>query len=586
MSLTRRRSDRPGLAMRRRGSLLEELESRQLLSGSNASFYNPDDLPNSVKPGNVPTPIIGHPIGIGNQTLASLGDQGKSVTGRDRNGNVWTITVYGPGQVIVNDVTNDGVLDDDISTIQLIGTDPNKTHVIGQVTASQTTSTSLTGPLQSNTGFDNTTFAPIINQLSAQPQVVAPSGEVLFNQLIAQKGVASIVLNGFILTQTLTPANSIPNSGTGIFLPGGVRNLSFAGVDGLFDQSQSPAPINITIGQPTIPLRFKPTIRIDSIGNTVFNSSTLTTPTVGPQTTPSVALIVNGTIHSLQLGSVGQLTEPAAEQFLFPIVGSTGRTSVQAAAIDNLVVAGSATNFTVSKTPQPFQSPTSGVAHINSAIFGGNADAVGLDVAGPIGTLEFAAGLGSPVGLNVGALQSGIPLNQFGFPANGLLGGLITATSIGSIVAAPADVTLLSSNNPADQTTLPGFTKYYAKAGKTLNLAAITATGNIGSVNVVGDSTQSEIKTGYSANAAIAGQEATQGVSNIFNLSVRGDLVDSPISASYRPGTLGYGAPGSVAGPGSITGTFNGKTYLTGKTTALGNVGTGFFAKYKTPGLP
>ncbi|HEY2154321.1 MAG TPA: hypothetical protein VGH33_01735 [Isosphaeraceae bacterium] len=586
MSLTRRRSDRPGPAMSRRGSLLEELESRQLLSGSNASFYNPDDLPNSVKPGNVPTPVISHPIGIGNQTLANLGDQGKSVTGRDRNGNVWTITVYGPGQVIVNDVTNDGVLDDDISTIQLIGTDPNKTHVIGQVTASQTTLTALTGPLQSTTGFDSTTFTPIVNQLSAQPQVVAPSGQVLFNQLIAQQGVASIVLNGFILTQTLTPANGIPNSGTGIFLPGGVRNLSFTAVDGLFDTSQSPAPIDITIGQLYNPLRFKPTIRIDAVYNTVFDSSTLTVPTVGPQTTPTVALIVNGQIHSLQLGSVGQLPEPASDQYLFPVVGSSGRTSIQTTGLDNLVVSGSATNFTVSKAAEPFSSPTSGVSHIGSATFGGNADALGLDVNGPIGTLEFAAGLGSPVGLNVGALDSGIPFNQYGFPASGLLGGLVSGTSIHSIVAAPANVTLVSSNNPLDQTTLPGFTQYFAKAGKTLNFSAITTPGSIGSVNVVGDSTQSEIKTGYSVNAAIAGQQATQGRTSIKNLRYRGDLVDSPISASYRPGTLGYGSPGSVAGPGSITGTFNGKTYLTGKKTALGNVGTGFFAKFKTPGLP
>ncbi len=365
-----------------------------------------------------------------------------------------------------------------------------------------------------------------------------------------------------------------------------MRNLSFAAVDGLFDTSTAPAPIDITIGTPTNPLPFKPAIRIDAVYNTVFNTSTLTTPTVGPQTTPSVALIVNGTIHSLQLGSVGQLPEPASQQYIFPVVGSSGRTSVQAAAIDNLVVSGSATNFTVSKTPQPFQSAISGVSHIGSAIFGGNADAVGLDVDGPIGTLEFAGGLGSPVGLNVGALQSGIPVDQYGFPANGLLGGLVTATSVHSIVAAPADVTMLSSNNPSDQTTLPGFTKYYAKAGKTLNLAAITTTGSIGSVNVVGDSTQSEIKTGYSAIAAISGQQATQGRTSIKKLRVRGDLVDSPISASYRPGTLGYGSTGSVAGPGSITGTFNGKTYLTGKKTALGNVGTGFFAKFKSPGLP
>jgi hypothetical protein len=307
---------------------------------------------------------------------------------------------------------------------------------------------------------------------------------------------------------------------------------------------------------------------------------------VGPQTTPTVALIVNGKIHSLQLGSVGQLAEPTSEQYIFPTVGSSGRTSVQTTGIDNLVVSGSATNFTVSKTPQPFQTPTSGVDSIGSATFGGNADALGLDVTGKIGHLVFAQGLGSPVGLNEGALQSGTPVNQDGFPASGLLGGLITASSIGSIEAAPADVTMLSSNNPAGQTTLPGFTKYYAKAGKTLNYAAITATGNINSVNVVGDSTQSEIKAGYSATAALAGQQPVTGKSNIYNARVRGDLVDSAISSSYRPGALGYGSPGSVAGPGSITGTFNGRTYLTGKTTALGNVGSGFFAKFKTPGLP
>ncbi len=567
MSLSRWRSDRPGPAQRRRGSLLEELECRQLLSGSNNSFYNPNDLPNSVQAGNVPTPVIGHPIGIGNQTLASLGTEGKTVTGRDRNGSVWTITVNGPGQVIVNDVTNDGVLDDDIATIQLVGTNPNTTHVTGQVTASFTTMNAQSTPLDST------------------QQVVAPSGEVLFNQLIAQQGVASINLNGFILAQTETPANGIPNSGTGIYLPGGVRNLSFSGVIGLFDQSLTPAPVDITIGQLFNPLKFDPSIRIDSIQNTVFNS-TLKTPNVGPQTTPTVALIVNGTIGSLQLGSVGQATEPAAGQFFFPIVGSTGRTSVQATGVNNLVVSGSATNFTVSKSPQPFQNSASGVTHINSAIFGGNADGVGLDVAGPIGSLVFAQGLGSPVGLNLSAPQSGTPVNQFGFPASGLLGGLITATSIGSIEAAPADVTLLSSNDPSDQTTLPGFTKYYPKAGKTLNFAAITTTGNINSVNVVGDSTQSEIKAGYNVNSAIAGQQPVTGKSHIYFLRVRGDLVDSAISASYRPGALGYASPGSVPGTGSITGTFNGKTYYTGAATALGNAGTGFFAKFKSAGLP
>ena len=569
MSLKRRRSDRPGLALRRRASRLEELETRQLLSGSNFSFYNPDDLPTSVRPGNVPSPLIGHPIGIGDNTLASLDNQGKSVTGQDRNGNVWTITVYGPGQVIVTDATpDDGVLDDDIATIQLIGTNPNTTHVIGQVVASNSTLNDQSLPLDS---FQ---------------QVVSTSGEVLFNQLIAQTGVASITLNGFVLAQTVTPANNgIPNSGTDIYLPGGVRNLSFSGIDGLFDQSLSAGPIDITIGDPNNPLRFKPNIRIDSITNTVFNS-TSSTPPVGPQTTPTVDLFVNGTIHNLQFGSVGQTTELGAEQFFFPIVGSTGRTAVQAKAIDNLVVSGSAVNFTVSQTAQPFATALSGVGHINSAIFGGNADAVALDVAGRIGFLEFAQGLGNPVGFNLVATDSGTPTNLFGFPANGLLGGLITASSIGSIQAAPGSVTLLTNNNPADTQTLPGFTKFYAKAGKTLSNAGIVTTGNIGSATIIGDSTQSEVKSGFNVTANLQGIQPTQGSSKIGATRVRGDLVDSVISASYRPGAAGYGGTGSVAGPGSITGTFNGHVYFVGNTTALGNLGSGFYAKNKSAGLP
>lgn len=587
MSLTRRRSDRPGPATRRGASRLEELETRQLLAvsfnnylypssgftataaiaGGKQSYYNPDNTTTSVKPGNVPVPIIGHPIGIGDQTLASLGNEGKSVTGQDRAGNVYTITVYGPGQVIVSDATpNDGVLDDDIATIQLVGTDPNRTHVIGQVVASQTTDIEQSNP------FDQ--------------QVTAPSGEVLFNQLIAQKGVGSITLNGFVLAQTVTPPNNgLPNSGTGIFLFGGARNLSFSGVIGQFDLGLSAAPINIMDGDPNNPLPFKPNIRIDSINNTVFNSTSTTTPT-GPQTTPTIDLQVNGTIHSLQLGSVTQASEPGSSQFFFPTVGTTGRTAVQTKGIDTMVVSGSAINFTVSQTPQPFTNAVSGVNHIGTAIFGGNADAVALDSAGKIGTLEFAQGLGSPVGLNLVATDSGTPTNLFGYPANGLLGGLVTASSIGNVIAAPSSVTFLTNNNPADIQTLPGFTKYYGKAGKTLNYAGITATGSINGVNVVGDSTQSEIKAGYNLNSALQGQQANQGTSHISNLRIRGDLVDSPVSASYRPGVLGYGAPGSVPGTGSITGKFLGRTYLVGHTTALGNIGSGFFAKYKSAGLP
>ena len=71
-----------------------------------------------------------------------LGNEGKIVSGMDRQGNIWTITVHGPGAVIVTDTTpNDGMLDDSIDTIQLIGTDPNSTYVTGSTKASYRTPT-------------------------------------------------------------------------------------------------------------------------------------------------------------------------------------------------------------------------------------------------------------------------------------------------------------------------------------------------------------------------------------------------------------------------------------------------------------
>ena len=50
-------------------------------------------------------------------------NQGKVVSGTDRAGDKWVITVHGPGYVVVTDTTpNDGALDDDINTIQLVNT--------------------------------------------------------------------------------------------------------------------------------------------------------------------------------------------------------------------------------------------------------------------------------------------------------------------------------------------------------------------------------------------------------------------------------------------------------------------------------
>src|SRR3954451_8537522 len=165
MRFMRRRSDRPDPARRGLGSSLEVLEGRQLLSTFTAiphpfAVYTPTDLSVRNPITNQPEPFTYQRL-IRDQNPQSplLNNQGKVVTGKDREGDEWTITVHGPGSVIVTDISpNDGVFDDEIDTIQLVGTSLTDTYVTGQVVASA--------------------------RLQTQ-------GTIFFNHLVAQDGVAS-----------------------------------------------------------------------------------------------------------------------------------------------------------------------------------------------------------------------------------------------------------------------------------------------------------------------------------------------------------------------------------------------------------
>jgi hypothetical protein len=357
-------------------------------------------------------------------------------------------------------------------------------------------------------------------------------------------------------------------------------------VKAAIDTSTSTQPINIVIGDPNNPLTFKPSVRIDEITNTVFDSTSTVVPT-GPQVSPTVNITINGEANNLQFVSATQQAEPAAAQYLFPIVGTTGRTAIQTKGINHLKFVGSAVNVTASQSTTPFQGSFSGLSHIGTASFGGNADALALDVAGDIGKLQFNKGLGNPTGLSKAATTFGTPAADIGYPGSGLVGGLVRAKNIGAIKAAPADTILLTSSNPTNiQLNRTGSTTFVPKAGHTLNTAAITASGNIGSATIVGDSTASEIKTGFDLISYNQGLQGTRSPSAIKSIHYRGDLVDSAISASYSPSANGYGSPGSVKGPGTIHGTFKGSLYFTGNKTALGNSGVGFFAKHKPSTLP
>jgi hypothetical protein len=606
MSSSRRRSARPDPARRRLWSNLEVLESRQLLSQSPYIPLNDYPTPASTTfthPGQVPAAQVAHPIGSNPAVLATYQNEGKTLTGEDRQGNTWTLTLTGPGQIIVTDTSpNDGVLDDDINTITLVGTSP--------------TSSVLTGTVQQSTR--------VMTDYTLLPTL----GTVYFNRLEALQGVKSIILNGFILTDTITPPGSAAlspaeaslNATTGIDLEGGVSTLSFTGIDARFPASMNPQAISVKIGNATTPLTVKPNIRIDSIVNTVFDDTAFapdpvtgeidpnaTIPT-GPLTSPTVSLVVNGTIQNFDVVSITQATnfstlfppqndskliipteiiptDSAALAYQFPTVGTTGRTAVQASAIGNIKVSGAATNVTFSKSAQPFQSSLTGLNSLGTAQFGGTTDAVAIDSRGSIGKLKFAKGLGNPTGTSTNPIYYGEPANEKGYAANGDIAvQVVTEGNIGSLTAGPSGQFLQTSQDPAQiQSGLNGYTTYVNRPGTAVTSSLVAAAGSIGKTHIVGDLQNSEIKSGYNYDSAIGGADGVTAKSSIGPVTVRGNLTDSVVSASYRPNDGVYGNGNDTAGDGTITGTSTGQIYktTTGKT-VLGNSGSGFFARYTT----
>lgn len=570
MRFNRRRSDRPDKARGRLASSLEALESRSLLSqgGVNPfSVYVPRDLPVYYLHTTNPYPYsVQHQLLHNPSTQNSLlGNEGKIVSGKDRHGNEWTITVHGPGTVIVTDTSpNDGSLDDAIDTIQLVGTDIHSTYVTGNVTGSFRTPTSSTTE---------------------------------FNRLVDTDGVRSVVLNGFTLAETVPPAAGGPhNLNTGIFLTGGVNYLSFHDIVAPIDTSSNDASINVVIGDPSTPLpdRVQPTIHLDSIFNTVFDSTATAAPAATPVTTQGVNIVVNGQLKGLDFISTSNDTVGAGEQFLFPTVATTGRTSVQAIGVGSINVAGGATNFTASRSSVPFQNSFSGLDHLNSAHFRGPTDAVGLNVNGPVGTLHYDRGMGNPAGQFVGtspagplvpATLYGLPADQNGYAASGLVAGQVTATSIKGIRILPANVVTQTPSNPDFvQLFRQGSTVYIPRPGNAMTNSLIASAGDIGKVHIVGNQVNSEIKSGFDYDSFAAGLEGTRAASKIGPLSHRGNQVNGVTSATWRPFTNIYGTPFDTAGPGKIRGSFNGTVTDTQAVTPLGNIGAGFFARTKTGG--
>jgi hypothetical protein len=563
MRCTRRRSSRPESDRRRHKAQPETLESRVVLSSAVPRYLSPwipSDLP-VVNPVTHQRELISTASLHANNPKSSLySNEGKIVSGTDRAGDLWTITVHGPGKVIVTDTTpNDGALDDDINTIQLVDTNPNTTYVTGEVRASAANLT---------------------------------SGTIKFNELIATSGVRSIELNGFNLTNQVSPGVTTP---TGIFLYKGARVLSFNSIVAQLDTSVTTTPYQIIEGTSSAPLSFQPSIYVNNIQNIVFNSTSTTIPTT-PVTSPSVEFIINGTLQTFDIISATQGPVTAGFQFEFPVVGTTGRTAVQATAVNTLNVHGSAVNFTLSRASQPFSSQGSGVSHLRNATFGGVADGVGLDVSGNIHRLTFERGLGNPSGVYTAKTSSGqaLPATNYGtpegttgYPAAGDLGGVVSARHIHKLVVGSASTFTQTAQNPElVQRRERGFPSYQATPGYALTNAVITTSGSIDSASVKGSLLNTEVKTGFDYASYIAGLEGTRAASRIGRLRVDGSLVNSPISATFRPANNHYARRSGTAGAGSITGTVTGQALDTGGTTGLGNTGSGVFARHLRGRLP
>ena len=589
MRFNRRRSDRPDSARIRLGSSLETLESRELLTNSSSnifSVFHPQDLAIFNPITNQPSKYsVVHQLnnnpGVNNSLFSN---SGKLISGKDRQGDEWTITVHGPGYAIVTTTSpNSGTLSDNIDTIQLVGTDINKTYVTGNVVSSFRVQTSSTIP---------------------------------FNQLVATSGVRSIILNGFDLQQTVSPPAGLPNnSNTKIELLGGVRYLQFHDINAPIDTFANDAPINLIIGDPSIPLSVKPTIVLDSINNTVFNSGNLVSatpvaPTLAAQTSPTVNIIVNGQLATLSLTSatadigsvlVGQgfdAGSTAAQAYLLPTINATGRTSIQALGINNLYVYGGATNLTASRNSPPFQNGFTGLDHLTTGTFNGPVDALGLDVNGPVGSLTFNKGIGNTTGLFAGTAANGtasqVPASSYGYSpdqtsyaAAGLISGQVTATSIKSVkINAPGVATQTPLNPDFVQVNGIGTISYTLRPGTAAVNTLITSSGSIGKVKVAGNVVNTEIKSGFDYPSFAAGLEGTRAPSTIGPVTVKGDLSNAVVSATYRPFLHFYGSTNDTKGPGTITGTVTGTAINTGAVTPLGNTGGGVYARVKVGTLP
>lgn len=580
MPLQNRRSDSTRVQRTKNGvgRSVESLEGRELmatLSSSQFQFYTTHDIPVQTKwhLGSFQYPY--HAAEAGPKRLMYLDNSNRVLYGEDRDGDQYVITVHGPGEVVVTDVTpNDGVLMDDIDTIQIVGSNPHTTYVTAQVTSSNR---------------------------------VLTDGMVRFQQLIAQNGVNSIILNGFALAQTLpiNEDNTVVQPGVGVFLPGGVQTLQLADIEAYNDVSgvYNTNPVRIVVGDAASPLKKAPIIRVGTIYNTMYSSQFEGVPNV-PQTTPTVSFEVYGPTHAITTNAITRQMPVAGLEARYPKPGAQGLTSIATTSIGQFQAIGGVNYTRIARNTGTNISPTTALDHAGLIHIGGTADALSVSSNGPIRSLRLMRGLGDPDGTSTATQYYGTPAGQKGFPAYGYMGGQINAGAINRINIGAANTIMQYSNSPQFIQRTQGVTNYFPRAGSAMTNAAITTSGSMGtkpvhtgSINhfgkkihsnatgvlIRGDLAQSEIASGFDYNQYVTGVSPVTGPSVIRGLRMKGSLVDSVISASYAPdvATQDFLQATDQVSPGGIQGGIYGPglAYDDGRGTALGRLGSGVFAR-------
>lgn len=580
MPLQNRRSDSHRVQRTKNevGRSVESLEGRELmatLSSSQFQFYTTHDIPVQTKwhLGSFQYPY--HAAEAGPKRLMYLDNSNRVLYGEDREGDQYVITVHGPGEVVVTDVTpNDGVLMDDIDTIQIVGSNPHTTYVTAQVTSSNR---------------------------------VLTDGMVRFQQLISENGVNSIILNGFALAQTLpiNEDNTVVQPGVGIFLPNGVQTLQIADVEAYNDVSGVYAtnPVRIVVGDPASPLKKAPIIRVGTIYNTMYSSQADGVPNV-PQTTPTVSFEVYGPTHAITTNAITRQMPVAGLEARYPKPGAQGLTSIATTSIGQFQAIGGVNYTRIARNTGTNISPTTALDHAGLIHIGGTADALSVSSNGPIRSLRLMRGLGDPDGTSTATQYYGTTAGQKGFPAYGYMGGQINAGAINRINIGAANTIMQYSNSPQFIQRTQGVTNYFPRAGSAMTNAAITTSGSMGtkavhtgSINhfgkrihsdatgvlIRGDLSRSEIASGFDYNQYVTGVSPVTGPSVIRGLRMKGSLVDSVISASYAPDTAtqDFLQDTDQVSPGAIHGGIYGPglAYDDGRGTALGRLGSGVFAR-------